>query len=150
MKADFVAKLLTSGILPSISVTFVLKSVFFLTKLVTSGIFLSILSVLSSKSHLSFSHLVLETKFVLSIPFTLATNLSYSVFLITSFLTTLLNLARSIGTVFNLPASTLSTSVFKLAKCDFSAKLLTSTCDTFFKSVLVAELDKSTLTLMSP
>ena len=88
-KADFVAKSLISGILPSISVTLVLKSVFFLTKLVTSGIFLSILSILSSKSDPSFSYLVLETNFVLSIPFTLATNLSYSVFLITSFLTQL-------------------------------------------------------------
>ena len=116
VKADFVAKLLISGILLSISVTLVLKSVF-LTKLVTSGIFLSILSILFSKSDPSFSCLVLETKSVLSIPFTsnLATNLSYSVFLITSFLTTLLNLAKSTGTVFNLPASILSTSVFKLA-----------------------------------
>ena len=52
-------------------------------------------------------------------------NLSYSVFFITSFLTTLLNLARSTGTVFNLSVSILSTSVFKLAKFDFSAKLLT-------------------------
>ena len=69
---------------------------------------------------------------------TLVTNLLYSVFLTTSFLTTLLNLARSTGTVFNLSASILSSSVFKLAKFDFSAKLLTSTCDTFFKSVFVA------------
>ena len=149
-KADFVAKLLISGILSSISVTLVLKSVFFLTKLVTSGIFLSILSILSSKSDPSFSYLVLVANFVLSRPFTLATNLSYSVFLVTSFLTTLLNLAKSTGTVFNLSSSILSTSVFKLAKFDFSAKLLTSKCDTFFKSVFVAELDKSTLTLMSP
>ena len=94
--------------------------------------FLSILSILSSKSNPSFSYLVLETNFVLSIPFTLATNLSYSVFLITSFLTTLLNLAKSTVTVFNLSASILSSSVFKLAKFDFNAKLLTSACDTFF------------------
>ena len=66
------------------------------------------------------------------------TNLLYSIFLTTSFLTTLLNLARSTGTVFNFLASILSTSVFKLAKFDFSTKLLTSTCDTFFKSVFVA------------
>ena len=46
--------------------------------------------------------------------------------------------------------SSLSTSVFKLAKSDFNAKLQTSTCDTFFKSVFVAYLDKSTLTIMSP
>ena len=112
VKADFVAKSLISGILPYISVTLALKSVF-LTKLVASGIFLSILSILSSKSDPSFSYLVLETNFVLSIPFTLATNLSYSVFLITSYLTTLVNLARSTGTVFNLLVSVLSTSVFK-------------------------------------
>ena len=66
------------------------------------------------------------------------TNLLCSVFLTTTFLTTLLNLAKSTGTVFNLPASILSTSVFKLAKFDFIAKLLTSTCDTFLKSVFVA------------
>ena len=95
------------------------------------------LSILSSKFDPSFSYLVLEAKFILSKPFTLATNLSYSVFLITSLLTTLLNLVRSIGTVFNLSASILSTSVFKLAEFDFSAKLPTSTCDTFFKSVLL-------------
>ena len=77
----------------------------FLTKSVTSGNFLSILSILSSKSDPSFSYLVLETKFVVSILSTCVTNLLYSVFLITSFLTTLLNLARSTGTVFNLPAS---------------------------------------------
>ena len=65
------------------------------------------------------------------------TNSLYSVFLTTLFLTTLLNLARSTGTVFNLSASILSTSVFKLATFDFSVKLLTSTCDVFFKSVLV-------------
>ena len=99
---------------------------------------MSILSILSSKSDPSFSYLVLDATFVLSVPFTLATNLSYSVFLITSFLTTLLNLARSTGTVFNLSASILSTSVFKLAKFDFNKKLLTSICDTFFKSVFVA------------
>ena len=109
----------------------------FLTKLVTSIIFLSILSILSSKSDPSFSYLVLERKFVVSILSTFVTNLLYSVFLITSFLTTLLNLAKSTGTVFNLSASILSTSVFKLAKFYFSAKLLTSTCDTFFKSAFV-------------
>ena len=72
------------------------------------------------------------TKFVVSILPTLVANLLHSVFLTTLFLTTLLNLARSTGTGFNLSASILCTSVFKLAKFDFSAKLLTSTCDTFF------------------
>ena len=123
--------------MPSISVTLVLKSVF-LTKLVISGIFLSILSILSSKSVPSFSYLASLTKFVVSILSTFDTNLLYSVFLTRSFLTTLLNLARSTGTVFNLSASILSTSVFKLGKFDFSAKLLTSICDKFFKSVVFA------------
>ena len=54
---------------------------------------------------------------------TFVTNLLYSVFFATQFFTTISNL---------------STSVFKLAKFDFSAKLLTPTCDTFFKSVFVA------------
>ena len=70
--------------------------------------------------------------------FTLATNLSYTVFLTTSFFTTLLRFAKSLGTGVNLSISYLSTSVFKLAKFDFSAKVLTSTCNTFFKSVFVA------------
>ena len=70
----------------------------FLAKSLTSGIFLSILLILSSKSYPYFSYLVFETKFVVSIPFTLLTNLSYSVFFTTSFLTTLLSLAKSTGT----------------------------------------------------
>ena len=70
--------------------------------------------------------------------FTLATNLSYTLFLTTSFFTTLLSFAKSLGTGVNLSISSLSTSVFKLAKFDFSAKLLTSICDIFFKSVFVA------------
>ena len=70
--------------------------------------------------------------------FTLATNLSYSVLLTTSFFTTLLSLAESLRTGVNLSISSLSTSVFRLAQLDFSAKLLTSTCDIFFKSVFVA------------
>ena len=77
------------------------------------------------------------------------TNLLYSVFL-TSFFTTSDNLLKSTGTGSSLSISNLSTSVFKLAKFDFSAKLLTSTCHTFLKLVFVASLDKSTLTLMSP
>ena len=62
---------------------------------------------------------------------TFVTNL-YSIFLKTSFFTTLLSLGKSLGTGANLSISHLSTSVFKLAKFDFSAKLLTSTCVTFF------------------
>ena len=68
--------------------------------------------------------------------FTLATNLSYTVFL-----TTLLSFAKSLGTGVDLSISSLCTSVFKLAKFDFSAKLLTLTCDTYFKSVFVAQLN---------
>ena len=70
--------------------------------------------------------------------FTLATNLSYSVFLTTSFFTAALSLLKSTGTGVNLLISSLFTSVFKLAKFDFSAKLLTSTYNIFFKSVFVA------------
>ena len=69
--------------------------------------------------------------------FTLATNLSYSVFLTTLFFTASLSLLQSTATGANLSIPSLSTSVFKLAKHDFSAKLLTSTCNTFFRSVFV-------------
>ena len=70
--------------------------------------------------------------------FTLATNLSYIVFLTASFFTTSLTLLKSIGTGADLSISNLSTSVFRLAKFDFSEKLLTSTSDIFLKSVFVA------------
>ena len=69
--------------------------------------------------------------------FALATNLSYSVFSTTSFLATPLSLLKSTGTGAKLSTSSLSTSVFKLAKFNFSAKLMTSTSDTFFRSVFV-------------
>ena len=69
--------------------------------------------------------------------FTLATNSSYAVFLTKSFFTTLLILAKSLGTGVNLSISSLPTSVFKLAKFDFSAKLLTSTCDIFLNQFLL-------------
>ena len=58
--------------------------------------------------------------------FTLATNLSYTVFLTTSLFTTLLSFARSLGTGVNLSIASLCTSDFKLTKFDFSAKLLAS------------------------
>ena len=67
-----------------------------------------------------------------------ATNLSYTVFLTTSLFTTLHSLAKSSGAGVNLSVSSLSASVFKLAKFDFSAKLLASTCYIFFKSVFVS------------
>ena len=47
---------------------------------------------------------------------TFVTNLLCSVFLTTSFFTTLLNLAKSLGTGVNLSMSNLSTLVFKLAR----------------------------------
>ena len=69
---------------------------------------------------------------------TFVTNLLYSIFFTTSFFTALLSFAKSLGTGVNLSISNLYTSVFKLVRFDFSAKLLTSTCDTFFESVFVA------------
>ena len=70
--------------------------------------------------------------------FTLATNLSYTVFLTTSFFTTLLNLLKSTGTSTDLPMCNLLDLVLKLAKFIFRAKLEVSTCSTYFKSVFVA------------
>ena len=46
--------------------------------------------------------------------------------------------------------SNLLTSVFKLAKFVFSAKLEVSTCVTLFRSAFVAWFERSTLTLMFP
>ena len=53
-------------------------------------------------SDLSVSYLVFKTNPVISILFTLATNLSYTVFLTTSFFTTLLSVTKSLETVVNL------------------------------------------------
>ena len=92
-----------------------------------SGIFFSTLSILSSRSLVSVVNLVLVTKPEVSIASILFFKVLYSIFLTTSFLTTLLNLARSLGTVFNLSVSMLSTSVFKAAKLVFNALLLVST-----------------------
>ena len=64
----------------------------------------------------------------MSILFSFATNLSWTVFLTASFFTTLLSLIKSTGTGTNLSISNLSGSVFKLAKFDFNAKLEVSTC----------------------
>ena len=84
----------------------------------------------------------------------------YSVFLTTSFFTTLLSLLKStgksanlstsnlstllfkllklVGKLFNFSISNLSTSVFKLAESDFSAKLEVSTWEIFLIYVFVA------------
>ena len=118
------AKPVILGILFSISVILAFK-ICFVARSLVSGIFFS-------KSDLSVSYVVFKSNPVVSMFINLATNLSYSVFL-----TTLLSLAKSLGTGVNLSISSLSTSVFKLAKFNFSAKLLASTCDIFFKSVLV-------------
>ena len=67
--------------------------------------------------------------------FTLSANLSYTVFLTTSLLTILLSFAKSLETGAILSISSLSTSVFKVAKFHFSAKLLPLICVTFFRSV---------------
>ena len=100
VNAEFVAKPLTLGILPSISVILALQSVF-LTRPLVSGILFSI-------SDLSVSYLVFKTNLLVSILFTLAINLSYTVFLTTSFFTTSLSLLKSTGTGTNLSISNLS------------------------------------------
>ena len=84
------------------------------------------------------SYLDFKTNPLGSILFTLATNLSYTAFLTTSFLTTSLNLLKSTGTGANLSMSNLSTSVFKLAKFVFNAKPEVSTCEIFLISTFVA------------
>ena len=62
--------------------------------------------------------------------FTFATTFPHAVFLTTSFFTALLSLTKSLGKGVNLSISSLSTSVL-------SAKLLTSTCDTFLNQFLL-------------
>ena len=69
--------------------------------------------------------------------FTFATTFPHAVFLTTSFFTALLSLTKSLGKGVNLSISSLSTSVLRLAEFDFSAKLLTSTCDTFLNQFLL-------------
>ena len=71
---------------------------------------------------------------LVSILFTLATNLSYTVFLTTSFFTK----SKSTGTGANLSISNLSTSAFRLAKFVFNAKLEASTCEIFLISDFAA------------
>ena len=46
--------------------------------------------------------------------------------------------------------SNLSTSVLKLAKFVFNAKLKASTCEILLMSALVKSFERSTLTLISP
>ena len=91
-----------------------------------------------SNFDLSVPHLVFKTNPLLLILSTLATNLSYKSFLTTSFFTTSLSLIKSIGTDADLSISNLSTSVFKLAKFVFNAKLEVSTREIFLISAFVA------------
>ena len=84
------------------------------------------------------SYLAFKTNPLVSILFNLAINLSYTVFLTTSFCTTSLSLFKSTRAVTNLSISNLSTSVFKLAKFDFSANFEVSTCEIFLISAFVA------------
>ena len=86
-------------------------------------------------------HCVLETNPSLLnflIAFTLVTNLLCTVFLIKPLPTKTTDLLKSVGTVFGLPTSILSTSTFKLAKSNFAAKLDVSTPVALFKSTFDA------------
>ena len=58
--------------------------------------------------------------------------------MITSFYTRSLSLLKSAGTGTSLSMSDLSTSVFKLPKFVFNAKLDVSTCEMFLMSAFVA------------
>ena len=68
-----------------------------------------------------------NSKLLVSILSSFATNLSYTIFLTTSFFTRSLNLLKSTGTGTNLSTSNLSTLLFKLAKFVFNANLEVST-----------------------
>ena len=103
-----------------------------------SGIFFSASLIFFSKSDLPVPYLVFKTNQLTSKLFTLETNLSYLVFLTTSFFTTSLSLPKSTGTDTNLSLSNLSISAFKLAKSDFAASVDVSVSVAFFKSVLAA------------
>ena len=76
-------------------------------------------------------YLVLNTKSLVSILSTFPTNLLYTVFLTTSSFTTSFNLLKSTGIGTDLSISNLSTSVIRLAKLVFSAKLEVSTYEIF-------------------
>ena len=67
------------------------------------------------------------TNLLRSIALTFVTNSSYTPFLTTSFSTKLPKLLKSVETVFSLLLSCLSTSAFKLANSDITAKSDVST-----------------------
>ena len=109
---ELVAKPEMLDILLSILVMLAFKSVFFFARSLVSGIFLSASLILFSKFDLSVSFVVFKTNPVVSMLSTFVTNLSYKVFLTTSFFTGLLSLAKSSRTGANLSTSSLSTLVF--------------------------------------
>ena len=120
VNAAFVAKPLTSGILFTNSVSFV-----FLTKSVTSGI-LSLFYL----SDISYSKQALHSFFNII------------------FFNNITQLLKSTGNSTNLSISSLSTSVFRIARFVFSAKLDVSKCVTFLRSVFVAQFERPTFTLI--
>ena len=89
VNAELVAKPVILGIFLSISVFLAFKSAFLVRSLV-SGIFLSASLIFFSTSDLSVSYVVFKTNPAVSMLFNLATDLSYTVFLTTSFFTILL------------------------------------------------------------
>ena len=129
VNAEDVSKPQILGILPSISLNLALRFILLISLLV-SGIFFS-------NSVSSESYWVFKTTPLVLILFTFTTNLSYTVFLTTLFFTTLINLLKPTGTGTNLSISNLSTSVFRLAKFVFSAKLEVSTWAIFLISAFV-------------
>ena len=98
VNAELVAKPVILGILFSISVILAFKSV---ARSLVSEIFFSVSLNFFSRFDLSVSYLFFKTNPVVSMLSTFVTNLLFSVFLTKSFFTTLLNLAKSSGTVVN-------------------------------------------------
>ena len=83
------------------------------------------------------SYLVFKTNLLVSILFTLAVNLLYTVSLTTSLFTALLSLFKSTETVFNSSTSILLISAFDLAKFEFNARLGLSIPGAFLNLFLV-------------
>ena len=99
-------------------------------RLLVSGIFFC-------NSNLSAMYFLFKKNPLVSILFTLLTNLLYSAFLILSFFIRSLSLLKSTGTGASLSISSLSTLFFKLATFVFNAKLEVSTCVIFLISFLL-------------
>ena len=95
------------------------------------------LLIFFSTFDLSVSYLVSKTNPLVSIFFSSITNLSYTVFWTTLWFTALLSLLKPTRTVFNSSTSSLSISVFRLAKSDFSANLDVSTPVAFLSLCLL-------------